>query len=302
MNNSTAPVLLFVYNRPALTERCVSSLLRSPLAAESELIVFSDGAKGEADRDAVNEVRAYVRTIRGFKSVEINENPVNMGLADNIIHGVTECVERFGKVIVMEDDLVVSPCFLDFMNRALVLYENVEEVVNINSHVLEGPQRFPDNFLISFADSWGWATWKRGWDLFEPDGRVLLERIKKMRASKRFDLGYHFVRMLREQIEGKNNSWAIRWNASIFVNGRVSLNAGRPLTVNTGFGKDATHCNTPDLFGVKLFTGNLAPRLILPAVEDPEARNSLRFNYMVRTSYANKLRVRLLELLYRFAK
>lgn len=300
--NNLAPVLLFVYNRPLLTERCVASLLQSPLAPKSELVIFADGAKGEKDSPEVDAVKAYIRGIKGFKSVEIHENPANTGLAANIIKGVSESVERFGKVIVVEDDLVVSPCFLEFMNKALVLYRDVEEVVNINSHVLEGPQKFPDNFLISFADSWGWATWKRGWDLFEPDGTILLEKIKKMRASKRFDLGYHFVRMLREQIEGKNNSWAIRWNASIFVNGKVSLNAGKPLAVNTGFGKGATHCNTPDLFAVRLYTGNLEPKLITPATEDPEARNSLRLNYIVRTSYANKLRVRVLEFLSRFAK
>lgn len=300
--NSLAPILLFVYNRPAHVERCVASLLQSPLAQESPLIIFSDGAKGEHDRAQVDTVREYIRKIEGFKSVEIRENTVNRGLADNIIGGVTECTERFGRVIVVEDDLVLSPCFLNFMNRALDLYENVEEVVNINSHVLEGPQRFPDNFLISFADSWGWATWKRGWELFEPDGTLLLDKIKKMRGTKRFDMGYHFVRMLREQIVGKNNSWAIRWNASIFVNGKLSLNAGKPLAVNEGFGKDATHCNTPDLFGVRLYTGNLEPRLISPAEENPEARNNLRLNYIVRTSYANKLRVRLLEFFYRLVK
>lgn len=300
--NSLAPVLLFVYNRPAHVERCVGSLLQSPLAADSPLIIFSDGAKGEADRPQVEAVRSFIREIKGFESVEIRENSANKGLADNIISGVSECVERFGRVIVVEDDLVLSPCFLEFMNRALTLYADVEEVVNINSHVLEGPQKFPDNFLVSFADSWGWATWKRGWALFEPDGRVLLERIKKMRASKRFDMGYHFVRMLREQIEGKNNSWAIRWNASIFVDGKLSLNAGKPLAVNIGFGKEATHCNTPDLFSVKLYTGRLDPKLISPATENPEARNNLRLNYIIRTSYANKLRVRLLEFLYRFAK
>lgn len=300
--NSLAPVLLFVYNRPAHVERCVGSLLQSPLAAGSPLIIFSDGAKGDADRPQVEAVRSFIREIKGFKSVEIRENSINKGLAENIISGVSECVERFGRVIVVEDDLVLSPCFLEFMNRALTLYADVEEVVNINSHVLEGPQKFPDNFLVSFADSWGWATWKRGWALFEPDGRVLLERIKKMRGAKRFNMGYHFVRMLREQIEGKNNSWAIRWNASIFVNGKLSLNAGKPLAVNIGFGKEATHCNTPDLFSVKLYTGRLEPKLISPATEDPEARNNLRLNYIIRTSYANKLRVRLLEFLYRFAK
>lgn len=300
--NDFAPVLLFVYNRPTHVKRCVVSLRQSTVAAESPLIVFSDGAKGERDYAQVAEVRDFIRTIEGFKSVEIRENPVNRGLAANIIDGVTECVERFGRVIVVEDDLVLSPCFLEYMNKALVLYADVEGVVNINSHVLEGPQRFPDNFLISFADSWGWATWKRGWELFEPDGTVLLDKIKKMRGTKRFDMGYHFVRMLREQIEGKNNSWAIRWNASLFVNGKLSLNAGKPLAVNMGFGRDATHCNTPDLFSVRLYTGNLEPKLISPAVEDPEARNSLRINYIVRTSYANKLRVRLLELFYRFVK
>ncbi|MEG1999405.1 MAG: glycosyltransferase family 2 protein, partial [Bacteroidales bacterium] len=199
------------------------------------------------------------------------------------------------KAIVVEDDLILAPAFLSYMNEALEMYKDVDEVVNINGHVLSSPIRFKENFLVSFADSWGWATWKRGWDLFESDGSKLLQEIEATGKSSRFNMCYHFTRMLREQINGKNNSWAIRWNASIFTKGKLSLNAGIPLAVNTGFGKDATHCNTPDLFSVNLYTGDIHPQLITPTVENKVSRHKLSINYMLRTSYLNKLRIWLLN-------
>lgn len=292
--NNYAPILLFVYNRPEHTKRCIKSLLQSPVAAESRLYIFSDGAKGAHDAEAVADVRQYIHAINGFKEVIVDENYQNFGLAETIIYGVTKVVNIYGRVIVVEDDLILAPGFLGYMNEALEMYKDTPEVVNINGHILSSPMKFPENFLISFADSWGWATWKRGWDIFEKDGAKLLREIEASGKSGRFDMGYHFTRMLREQISGKNNSWAIRWNASIFTKDKLSLNAGKPLAINSGFGKDATHCNTPDLFSVKLYTGEIHPKMITPAVENKTARLMLRITYMLRTSYTNKLRILLL--------
>lgn len=286
-----APIILFTYCRAAHTKRCIESLKSSSLARESILYIFSDAAKGGVDEADVLAVRSYLKTITGFKEVIVEEAMQNRGLADSVIYGVGRVLDEYGRAIVLEDDLVLSPYFLSYMNEALDIYENVEEVININSHILSSPMTFEDNFLISFANSWGWATWKRGWRYFEPDAQKLLAKIKEEGREREFDLGYHFTRMLKEQCEGKINSWAVRWNASLFVNRKLSLNAGRPLVTNSGFGAGATHCNTPNLFSVKLYTDELRPQMITPVEENQEMRKKLRKTYMIRNSYINKLRV-----------
>ena len=295
----TAPIILFTYRRAAHTKRCIESLKQSHLASESILYIFSDAAKGGADMVDVLAVRSYIKSISGFKEVIIEEATQNRGLADSVIYGVGKVLEKHGRAIVLEDDLVLSPHFLSYMNEALEMYKEVEEVININSHVLSSPMAFDDNFLISFANSWGWATWKRGWRYFEPDANKLLEKIKEEKREREFDMGYHFTRMLKEQCNGKINSWAVRWNASLFVNRKLSLNVGKPLVTNSGFGAGATHCNTPDLFSVKLYTDEIHPQMITPVVESREMRNKLRKTYMIRTSYTNKLRVAIVAMLKR---
>ena len=295
----TAPIILFTYRRATHTKRCIESLKQSPLASESILYIFSDAAKGGADMVDVLAVRSYIKSISGFKEVIIEEATQNRGLADSVIYGVGKVLDKHGRAIVLEDDLVLSPHFLSYMNEALEMYKEVEEVININSHVLSSPMAFDDNFLISFANSWGWATWKRGWRYFEPDANKLLEKIKKEKREREFDMGYHFTRMLKEQCNGKINSWAVRWNASLFVNRKLSLNVGKPLVTNSGFGAGATHCNTPNLFSVKLYADEIHPQMITPVEENKEMRNKLRKTYMIRTSYINKLRVAIVAMLKR---
>ncbi|MBR3608684.1 MAG: glycosyltransferase family 2 protein [Bacteroidales bacterium] len=295
----TAPIILFTYRRAAHTKRCIESLKQSPLASESILYIFSDAAKGGADMVDVLAVRSYIKSITGFKEVIIVEATQNRGLADSVIYGVGKVLDKHGRAIVIEDDLVLSPHFLSYMNEALDMYEDVEEVININSHVLSSPMTFDDNFLISFANSWGWATWKRGWRYFEPDANKLLAKIKEEKREREFNMGYHFTRMLKEQCNGKINSWAVRWNASLFVNRKLSLNVGKPLVTNSGFEAGATHCNTPDLFSVKLYADEIHPQMITPIEESQEMRNKLRKTYMIRTSYINKLRVAIVTMLKR---
>ncbi len=295
----TAPIILFTYRRATHTKRCIESLKQSHLASESILYIFSDAAKGGADMVDVLAVRSYIKSISGFKEVIIEEATQNRGLADSVIYGVGKVLDKHGRAIVLEDDLVLSPHFLSYMNEALEMYKEVEEVININSHVLSSPMAFDDNFLISFANSWGWATWKRGWRYFEPDANKLLEKIKEKKREREFDMGYHFTRMLKEQCNGKINSWAVRWNASLFVNRKLSLNVGKPLVTNSGFGAGATHCNTPNLFSVKLYADEIHPQMITPVEENKEMRNKLRKTYMIRTSYINKLRVAIVAMLKR---
>lgn len=238
-----APIVLFVYNRPEHTRKTVEALASNFLAIESELFVYSDGPKNDESKKKNTEVRKYIKTVTGFKSVNIVERKENMGLANSIIAGVTEIVDRFGKVIVLEDDLVTSPYFLTYVNDALDFYEGEEKVISIHGYVYPVKKELPETFFLKGADCWGWATWKRGWDLFEPNGEKLLIELQKRNLTEEFDFNgtYGYVNMLKRQIEGKNNSWAIRWYASAFLNDKLTLYPGKSLVDNIGQDSSGTH-------------------------------------------------------------
>lgn len=280
-----APILLFVYNRPEHVRRCVASLLANDLAGESELFVFSDAAKDEAAKSAVDEVRHFIRYIDGFKAVHIVERTENWGLARNIIDGVTSLVNQFGRVIVLEDDLIVSPYFLQFMNDALEIYKDEERVGHIQACDFTKNPSLPDTFLIKWTGSWGWGTWSRAWKHFNPNGQQLLNELTRRKLTHRFDFNgkYDFTRMLRRQIEGKNNSWAIRWNASLFLADILSLNVGKSLIQNEGFDGSGTNCGSGNLYDSDLWMKPLPVVKISPIQENQEARYAFE-HYYARTN------------------
>ena len=290
---NTAPILLFVYNRPEHVRRCVASLLANDLAGESELFVFSDAAKDEASKSEVFEVRRFVRSIDGFRAVHIVERDENWGLARSIIDGVTQTLERYDRVIVLEDDLVLAPYFLQFMNDALETYKDEDRVGHIQACDFTQDSTLPDTFLIKWTGSWGWATWRRAWQHFNPNGQELLDELKRRKLTRRFDFNgkYGFTRMLRRQIEGKNNSWAIRWNASLFLADILSLNVGRSLVQNEGFDGSGTNCGNDGLYASNLWMKPLPVVKIQPIEENELARNAFE-KYYARTNsfYAKALR------------
>lgn len=233
---NTAPVVIFVYNRPSHFLQTVEALAANNLAPETDLIIISDGAKKTADEDKVREIRAAALKITGFRSVDLIAREKNYGLAASIIDGVTRIVNEYGRIIVLEDDHITSPWFLRYMNDALELYETEERVISIHGYIYPVKEKLPETFFLRGADCWGWATWKRGWDLFEKDGEKLLNRLQSEKLTHEFD--YHGaannVRMLKRQIAGKNNSWAIRWHASAFLNSKLTLYPGTTLITNIG--------------------------------------------------------------------
>jgi hypothetical protein len=249
-----APIALFVYNRLDHTKETLDALRKNILAGQSDLIIFSDAPKTEKQVKAVHEVRKYLAKIGGFKSVTIVERPVNLGLANSIIDGVTKVCNDFGKVIVLEDDLVTSSYFLQYMNDALVFYEKEEKVISIHGYLYPVKQNLPETFFIRGADCWGWATWKRGWQFFNPNGQMLLDELVQRRLVNEFDFNgyYKFSDMLKKQIRGLNNSWAIRWYASAFLADKLTLYPGRSLVKNIGNDSSGTHCGTSDAYDVEL--------------------------------------------------
>lgn len=276
-----APILLFAYNRLEHTRRCVESLQKNALSAESELFIYADGAKDASAQKEVNLVRDYLRTIRGFKRITLIEREENWGLARNIIDGVTTQVNRYGRVIVLEDDLVVAPHFLQFMNDALEAYKDEPKVGHIQACDFTQDPTLPDTFLIKWTGSWGWATWSRAWKHFNPDGKALLRELESRRLTRIFDFNgkYRFTRMLRRQTQGKNNSWAIRWNASLFLKDILSLNVGRSLVQNEGFDGSGTHCGGGGLYASHLHLEPLPVVPIRPVEENLEARRAFSRYY-----------------------
>ena len=285
MRQALAPILLFVYNRPQHVQQLVTSLLANAEASQSTLYVYADGAKGESDKAAVEEVRGLIHNIRGFASVSIVEREENWGLARNVIDGVSTVVKKHGRVIVLEDDLVVAPYFLRFMNEALETYKDEPKVGHIQACDYTQDPTLPDTFLIKWTGSWGWATWERAWQLFNPDGATLLRELETRKLTKTFDFNgkYGYTRMLRRQVEGLNNSWAIRWNASLFLHDVLSLNVGKALVQNNGFDGTGTNCGGGGLYASNLWLKPLKVKKIEPITENKEARKVYE-RYYARTN------------------
>lgn len=264
--NQVAPIVLFVYNRPDHTRQCLDALAENVLAGESPLIVFADGAKPSAtaaERQQVQEVRDLFREERRFKSVELHASDTNKGLSASIISGVTSVMAQHGKAIILEDDLITDEYFLTFMNDALTTYEADSRVACISGYIYPVEETLPDLFFLKGADCWGWAAWKRSWQLFEQDGQVLLQQLRQKDLAHDFNFydSYPYVEMLEDQIRGKNNSWAIRWYAAAYLQNKLTLYPGQSLVLNIGFDGTGTHSGNKGIRQTRLLHQK---RLLLP--------------------------------------
>jgi Glycosyl transferase family 2 len=258
-----APIALFVYNRPNHTRQTIEALQLNSEAKNSDLYIFSDAAKNEAAKTAVNEVRDYIKQVSGFRKVNIVERDSNWGLANSVIDGVTHLCNEFGKVVVLEDDLVVSPHFLEFMNSGLAKYEFDEKVMQIAGYMFPiNLKTSEDAFFMPLTSSWGWATWKRAWQHFDPSakGYELLVKNSTLKRSFDIDAKYPYFKMLESQINNKVDSWAIRWYLSVFLLNGLVLYPRESLVENFGFDGSGVNCiasgftNTPIDMGFSVKT------------------------------------------------
>lgn len=239
-----APIALFTYNRADKTQRVVESLLQNAEAKYSDLFIFSDGSKSPEKKAGVKENRKYIHTISGFKSISIIEREKNWGLANSLIAGITEVINKYGRVIVVEDDLILSPYFLKFMNDGLEKYKDDDRVGTINAFVPPIKEKLPDTYFLYFMHPWGWATWKRSWDLLNLNTKYLL---RKMRFKvKKFNLGGNcgsYGNLYCQKV-GKVDSWYIRFYASLFLNKKLNLFPKQAMVINGGLDGSGTHCGT----------------------------------------------------------
>jgi hypothetical protein len=273
MSASTlAPVALFVYNRPEHTRQTIEALASNPEAALTRLYVFSDAAKSDDAVPAVAAIRSYLRTIEGFGHVEVVERDVNFGLARSIIDGVTRLCQDYGRVIVLEDDLVTSPYFLRYMNDALDLYADEERVMHVSGSAYPiGPFSWhADTYFLRVPLCWGWGTWGRAWDKFEKDPAVMQKFDTAMIKSFNFDDTYNYWQQLELNQAGKINTWFVFWYAQIFVRKGLALFPAVSLVRNIGHDGTGVHCGETTVYDMELSTKRLSV-LKIPLEESTKA-------------------------------
>lgn len=249
-----APIVLFTYARPKHTRLTIESLLKNHGVHQHDLIVYSDAHRTENQKSEVSEVREYLKNINGFRSVTVIHRPHNFGLANSIVDGVTSVLQSYPNIIVLEDDMLTSPYFLKYMDEALERFENEDDVISIHGYVYPVKTCLPEAFFLRGADCWGWATWRRGWSLFNPDGNYLLSEIRRLKLSYQFDFDgtYKFTKMLENQVKGINDSWAVRWYASAFLSNKLTLYPGESLVYNIGMDDSGVHSRKSDWLNVDL--------------------------------------------------
>ncbi len=240
-----APIAFFAFKRPDHTLRALTALSQCDLASESTLYVFCDGERTPDDHEQVEKVRAVVGSRKWCGVVHPVVREKNFGLAESVISGVTSVVRSHGRVVVLEDDLLVSPFFLRYMNDALDLYEDEGRVMQVSGYMFDINYRADtDAAFLPFTTSWGWGTWKRAWEMFDPsmEGYGLLKREKGLRKRFNLDGAYDFFGMLKLQKEGKVDSWAIRWYLNVFLSNGLVLYPEKTLVENIGWDGSGVHC------------------------------------------------------------
>lgn len=277
----TAPICLFVYNRLDHSKKTIDALKQNLFAQESDLIVYSDAAKTESNAEKVRGVRQYIREIKGFKSISIVERESNFGLANSIIDGVTKIVNEYGRVIILEDDIVTSPNFLKFMNDALDFYENNNKVGSVTGFSL--PVFIPKDYtyqvyLTHRHSSWGWGTYKRVWNNIDWNVSDYEDFKKNKVVRSKFNIaGMDMALMLDKQMRAEINSWSIRFDYHCFKENLYSVSPVLGLVENIGFDGSGVHCGV-DSTGLQGRVNFSHDRVIFP--------EELEFNkHIVRSSY-----------------
>lgn len=243
-DTARTPIAVFTYNRPEHTVRMLDSLAACVRLDECQVFVFSDGPRLPDHTSAVQKVREIIRDWGQIHQAKIVEQSYNKGLARSIADGVTKLCDEFGRVIVLEDDMLISPRFLDYMLTALDRYEDEEGLCQISGYMfpVHHPQQ-PDAFFLPLTTTWGWATWGRAWKLFQWDIDAALMELQDPAIRFAFDLGgvYPYSKMLNDSATGRNNSWGIRWWWSVYKAQKLVLHPRHSLVWVGGFDGTGTH-------------------------------------------------------------
>jgi hypothetical protein len=273
-----APLVLFAYKRPRHTLAVLQSLAANPEAARCRLTIHCDGPKNAGEEAAVAEVRRVVRARPWCGQVDIFDKDINFGLARSVSAGVTDMLRRHDHVIVLEDDLVLSRCFLRFMNAALARYRDEPRVMQISGYMFPIPLPAAlETCFLPMISSWGWATWARAWQLYDPAMSGYERLVAGKKRRRRFDLGgsYPFFDLLQDQCAGRIDSWGIRWYLSVFERHGVTLFPARSYVHNQGWDGSGTHCAADGFYDSPL-TERMIERFPDSVAVTPPALQALR--------------------------
>ena len=276
MRTGYAPIAYFAFNRPGHAARSLEALAANSEAAETDLHIFIDGPRNDDDAKLVAEVGRIAESIHGFRSIKIVASDRNQGLYASITKGVGRIVADAGRVIVVEDDIVVSPFFLRYMNDGLDRYASDQRVGSIHAYSPPIPG-LPEFFFLRGGDCWGWATWSDRWVLFQTDASTLLERLASTEQLDAFSSthGTGSLLLLLRRARGKNQSWAILWHASLFLAERLTLHPGSSFADNIGNDGSGQHSANTSLYSTSLIGNYDGLPMNVPVAENPRASNVL---------------------------
>jgi hypothetical protein len=240
---SFAPIAIFAFNRPTHLENLLNSLVANPEARNSKIFIFVDGPRNSNDSIFIDKVIIVIRKFQKELPIEIVQSPQNLGLASSLLSGIDLVFRDHETIIVLEDDLLLANTFLRFCNEGLSRYRFCDSIASIQGY---SPIKFDygnRTYFLRGADCWGWATWKDRWLKLNRDANSLLYELQQANLTFEFDLdgSFPYTDMLRRNARSEVDSWAIRWHASMFLQGRLSIYPGRSLVLNTGFDGSGTH-------------------------------------------------------------
>ena len=299
-----SPITLFVYNRPEHTRIVLQSLADCQYADQSVLYIFADQAKNENAKEKVEQVRRIILEDiwkQKFLQVNVIEAAVNKGLANSVISGVTQVINKHGRIIVVEDDNRVAPDFLDYMNRGLDFYCESRKIGYIGGYTvpIKIPQDYKkDVFLTGRGSSYAWATWKDSWALVDWEGKDFEQFRKDKRAIASFnEYGEDRFEMLRHQVEGNMNSWAIRFSYALWKNGKYAVLPCKTRVENIGFDGSGVHNVAED----KRFVNSIEKNLPKAQFEDlsEDIRIKKEFQRIFKVPFGIKLKRKIKHLLRR---
>ncbi|WP_396168163.1 sugar transferase [Flavobacterium sp.] len=248
----------------------IEALKLNPLASKSVLIIFSDAPKNEKEQEAVLKVRAYLKTISGFKTIVVNESENNKGLANSIINGVNKVFEQYDTVIVLEDDLICTSNFLSFMNQSLQNYSGNNLVFSVSGYSfnLNSDSSYKyDTYFLNRGWSWGWATWRSKWVDIDWEIKDYNSFIKNRNERQQFSKGgSDLVAMLQKQMNGKLDSWAIRWFYNQYKTKGLTVYPVLSKVFNNGFDNRATNTNGSSKRYIPVLDKTASDRFIFPEI------------------------------------
>jgi len=240
-----APVAVFAFNRLDLLRSTLGALERSRGFAQSSVHVFSDAARSDHPGEVteVEKLRAWLRKWCESRGATLHEAAENLGLRRSIVSNVSSVLTTHDNVIVIEDDLEVSRSFLTFMNQALHSYGDRADIVQVSGHNVPHREKLPAIGLLRVPASWGWATWRRAWRDYNDDASALLAGVREL-DSHAFDMSgtYGYLEALERNAAGTLDTWAVRWYASVFLRGGLTVYPGQSLVRNIGFDTRGTNC------------------------------------------------------------